>query len=197
MKSMITIQNLTVVKQGTTICRVPELTVAAGERVGIVGPNGSGKTTLLRVIAGLESADGGQCRVEVPLSERTYVHQSPYLFRGSVLANVTYGLAARRVGRGQRLEVAHEWLRRLQIEHLSQRQCGGLSGGERRRVAMARALVLQPAVMLLDEPLADLDAAGVDCLSGVIEQLTESTILVVSPSALPEHLGLRMFGLGA
>ena len=87
---MLQIRNLRVERGGQTICELPELRVEGGERVCVVGPNGSGKTTLLRVVGGLDREFHGECRADVPFRDRVYLHQSPYLFRGSVLANVLF-----------------------------------------------------------------------------------------------------------
>jgi len=154
---MITIEHLHVEKAGRTICSVEQLNVSKGERVAIVGENGSGKTTLLRVLAGLETGYRGQCHTAAARSERTYVGQSPYLFRGTVLFNVTYGLRHRPARRAERDRLAHDWLGRFGLAGQAQERVEHLSGGERRRVALARAMVLRPRLLLLDEPLADLD----------------------------------------
>jgi len=185
------IRNLRVDKAGKTICHVPELKVGRGERVAVIGPNGSGKTTFLRVVSGLEVRCTGECRADVPRLDRVYVHQSPYLFRGSVLSNTVYGLAARRVPRRAQRSLAHQWLTNLGIGHLSQRRSTSLSGGERRRVALARALVIQPAMLLLDEPFADLDQEGIDRVCGALSIVVNSTILISSPLPLPETLKMR------
>ena len=182
---MLQIRNLRVDKAGKTICRVPELKVGRGDRVGVIGPNGSGKTTLLRVVSGLEVKSSGECQADVSRLDRVFVHQSPYLFRGSVLFNTMYGLAARRVPRQKRLSLAHQWLTTLGIGHLAQRRSTSLSGGERRRVSLARAFAIQPAMLLLDEPFADLDQEGIDLVCGALSTVVNSTILITSPIPLP------------
>lgn len=182
------IRELEVRKQGGVICRVPRLEVSAGQRVAIVGENGSGKTTLLRVAAGLESEYQGQCHIAAPVIQRVHVHQAPLLFRGSVLFNVTYGLAASGVPRTDRNETGLRWLRTLGVEALAERSVKSLSGGECRRVALARALALEPELLLLDEPLADLDEQGIEVVCQAVRSLTASTVLITSPVPLPEGL---------
>ena len=184
-KHLIQISSLTVEKDGRTICAVPDMTVSRGERLGIVGPNGSGKSTLLRVLAGFEKHSCGTCDVEPPPAEVIFAHQTVFLFRGTVLNNVEYGLKARFSSRSTRRQLAQAWLERFKIEHLADRSIERLSGGEARRTALARACVLSPSLLLLDEPLADLDAAGVDCVQTAFAALPDSTIVIGSPTPLP------------
>ena len=163
-----------------------DLEIAAGERVGICGGNGTGKTTLLRVLAGLESVHPGMVTSHCASGDITLVHQHPWLFRGGVLGNIEYGLAARRIKRSTRRRIAGEWLERLGISQLAERQVEGLSGGERRRVALARALAIEPRLLLLDEPLSEIDDAGIAMIRKVLEQLQNTTILITSPVDLPD-----------
>jgi tungstate transport system ATP-binding protein len=182
--SLIQIRDLQVHKGGRRVCSVSELEIRAGERLAVTGANGAGKTTLLRVIAGLEPFNAGECRISIPAKDRVYVHQRPCLFRGSVLFNVSYGLKARQRPRDQRIRLADHWMDLLGVSHLSNRPSTALSGGECRRVALARALVLQPPLLLLDEPFAELDEEGIQC---VLRGLAASpaTIVIASPLSLP------------
>ena len=188
---MIEIENLRVVRDGKCICAVDELSVAAGDRLAVLGANGAGKTTLLRVLAGLTNGYTGTCRVAVEGRRLTYLHQQPYLFRGSVLSNARYG-EVRGAGQGPS---ASDWLDRLQVGHLADRSTANLSGGERRRVALARALAMRPQLLLLDEPLADLDDDAAIVVCETLRQLDDTTILIASPTALPEGLTEREFTL--
>jgi len=187
-RPMIDITDLTVTKGGQIICQVANATVAHHSLVGITGPNGSGKSTLLRVLAGIETAFVGQCAVDASVPDRIFVHQSPYLFSGTVLGNVEYGLKARSIPKAARHEQATLWLERFGVVHLARRSVESLSGGEQRRTALARACVLQPKLLLLDEPLADLDPTGIDCVAQSLDKLDASTILITSPSPLPADL---------
>ena len=194
---MLQIRDLQVDKAGQTVCSVPELEVGRGERVAVIGSNGCGKTTLLRVVAGLEREFTGRCQVDAAPRDRVYLHQSPYLFRGSVLFNASYGLAARHVPRRERLATAREWLGTMGVERLVHRRCRHLSGGERRRVALARALAIPADLLLLDEPFADLDEPGIDLVCRALSALPRATILIASPVPLPDALSVRSFRIGS
>ncbi len=184
MTAMINVRNLTVEKRGATICSIDLLEVPPRQRIGIIGPNGCGKSTLLRVLAGLEKKFNGTCTVDVPQSERVYVHQNPYLFRGSVVSNVMYGLRIRRLNSTDASDRATKILQKLGIQHLADRDVQNLSGGEKRRVAIARAAILKPQLLLLDEPFAEIDDDGVSRIISLIDELTESTVLISSPTSL-------------
>lgn len=148
---------------------IDELTLLAGESYVLTGENGSGKSTLLRILAGIEAPDSGCGQYEARRfdwkpypdwlrREVIYVHQHPYLFHTSVADNIAYGLRARRVERHERerrVAAAIAWAR---LTHLLSTPPQKLSGGERQRLALARAWVLAPRVLLLDEPTANLDS---------------------------------------
>lgn len=186
---LLRVKDLVVEREGRVICQVSELVVEEeGERVGIVGPNASGKSTLLRVLAGFEDIKSGECRIGCDSRDCVLVHQAPYLFRGTVLQNVVYGLTARGFAQADRKAKAMDWLEQLGIANLSSRKVDRLSGGERRRVALARALVLEPKVLLLDEPFADLDDSGANLVVEVLRQQTYATIFIASPTKLPDAL---------
>ena len=186
---MIKVSQLAVKKDSQTICTVDSLDVEQGERLAVIGSNGSGKTTLLRVLAGLETDFNGSCQVGVDRRNKTYVHQHPLLFRGSVLHNVGYACRA--------AVEPIEWLRRLGVDHLSARTTANLSGGEVRRIALARALATGAHLLLLDEPLADLDPEASDRVCRVLSELEKTTIVVASPTPLPEGLAANTYRLDA
>jgi len=142
-------------------------TIAAGTLVTLLGPSGCGKTTTLRLIAGLELPSTGTIRIgerdvtHVPAAERdvSMVFQSYALFpHMSVLENVRYGLVVTKMPRAQADERARATLRTVGLTGFDERLPSELSGGQQQRVAVARALVLEPAVLLFDEPLSNLDA---------------------------------------
>ena len=142
------------------------LTVAKGEFLTLLGPSGCGKTTTLRLIGGFELPSAGEVCIDgVPMDNRppyrrnvNTVFQNYALFPHlSVGQNVAYGLAMRRVPRGEQKRRVAEALELVRLPHVEQRKPHELSGGQQQRVALARALVNRPAVLLLDEPLGALD----------------------------------------
>ncbi len=193
---MIRIDDLEVLRGPKQICHVPHLEVQPGERVGIVGPNGSGKSTLLMVLAGLDKSASGRCEIAAKMRDRVYVHQQPFLFKGTVLANASWGLRAHGASGKAAAHTARAWLERLGVAHLEGRLGESLSGGETRRVALARALALRPRLLLLDEPLADLDEAGAEEVAAALGELQETTVLVAAPTDQVEQLVSRSLLLG-
>ena len=143
----------------------------AGESYVLTGDNGAGKSTLLRILAGLEKADAGQMRYLSNIidlnkypdelrREIMYVHQHPYLFDTTVAENIGYGLKLRGMAKSEREDIVSEALVWSGITHLRSVPPQKLSGGEKQRVALARAKVLNPKVILFDEPTANLDIDG-------------------------------------
>jgi len=132
--------------------------------LAVLGPNGAGKSTLLRTLAGLESPRQGRIErcVEGPV---TMVFQRPIAFSGSVAHNVRVALSGRSLPQRERDARVIEALEHFDIAQLADRHAGTLSGGELRRLVLARAFALRPSVLLLDEPFDDLDAAGQEALS--------------------------------
>ena len=185
---MIHIRNLSVVRNAHVLCVVQELDIEAGQNVAILGGNGTGKTTLLRLMAGLETDYQGEYRCSVQRKDRSYVHQSPYLFRGTVLFNTMYGLRARYYSHASAEKVARHWLQAFGVDHLADSPTSQLSGGEVQRVALARAMALEPALLLLDEPLSDMDNDGAAQFTAALSRLDELTVVIATPTELPEGL---------
>jgi iron(III) transport system ATP-binding protein len=162
--------------------------VAPGELVTLLGPSGCGKTTTLRMVAGLEAVSGGRILIgdtDVTLraaNERdvSMVFQSYALFpHMTVLENVCYGPMSMRIDRAKARELAESKLAMLGLAGLSQRLPSELSGGQQQRVAVARSLVLEPAVLLFDEPLSNLDAKLRRRVRQEIRELQQSLALTV------------------
>ncbi len=169
---------------------IADFQLDAGCAYVLTGVNGVGKSSLLRILCGLEAADidgavflgEPQSFTPFPSAMRraiAYVHQHPVMFSTSVTANIAYGLKARGLGRGEiaaRVDEAIAW---SGIGHLRERHPTVLSGGEKQRVALARARVLQPKILLLDEPTANLDGAAREQVIALIPTLTEAGCSVV------------------
>ncbi len=159
---------ISVQRDGRVTLQPTDFAVRAGETVGIYGPNGAGKTTLLLALAGLLPLASGTITVGgrvlgQDLTSLKYhrriaaVFQDPLLLRGTVAHNVGLGLALRGVSRQTRRTRIESALKLLRIAHLAKRSVATLSGGEAQRTSLARALVLDPEVLFLDEPFAALD----------------------------------------
>ncbi|MCF8483659.1 MAG: ABC transporter ATP-binding protein [Rhodobacteraceae bacterium] len=156
------------------------LDIHRGEFVALMGPSGCGKTTTLRMLAGLEVPSagtitiGGRVMNDVPAHQRDtpLVWQSLALFPFlSVVENVEFGLRMRNVGASDRRARALKWLDRMGLAGFEDRRIDQLSGGQRQRVALARSLVTEPEMLLLDEPLSALDAHLVIRMQGVLTKL--------------------------
>lgn len=153
---------------GRTVVSVDEIELRTGEVLAILGPNGAGKSTLFRLLLLLEKPDRGRVMYNGSLAgagetavmrRMSAVFQRPYLFEGTVSANIAYGLAARGISRAEsaaRLSAAMEM---LSLTSLAGANVRTLSGGEAQRVGLARALVVDPEVLALDEPTLHLDVA--------------------------------------
>jgi tungstate transport system ATP-binding protein len=191
---LLTVQNLRVETNGQTLLMVPALEIMRGEVFVILGANGAGKSTLLQTLAFLRTPtlgslqfDGEAVSFHAPsltLRRRlAVVFQEPLLFDTTVEANVASGLTLRGIARATIQEKAQQWLERLGISHLSHRQARTLSGGEAQRVSLARAFVLDPDFLLLDEPFSALDAPTRDSLTDLfhrLQQHTQATTLFVT-----------------
>ena len=160
---------------------VGRLEVGQGEILCLVGPTGAGKSTLLRLLAGLEEPSGGEILFnDRPFTTRTLpldlqrritlVHQRPLLLRGTVRYNVEYGLRVRK-----RPPAIEKVLEGLGVRHLARQSAQKLSGGQTQLVALARAVAVEPDLLLLDEPTAHLDPAHVALVEAVIRERRDAS----------------------
>ncbi|BDU37262.1 putative ABC-type tungstate transport system,ATP-binding protein [Vibrio nigripulchritudo SFn27] len=168
-------RNLSMRFKDRVLFYIPEIKIGPNEAVYLKGDNGVGKTTLLKIFAGLVEPTDGEIDFPSPswfkraLGIRTrrdiiYLHQSPYLFDGTVYQNVAYGV---KYGGECKLEKRNRVitaLRMVGLETLAEEHVSLLSGGEKQRVAMARAWILNPSILLMDEPSASLDQESIDRL---------------------------------
>ena len=162
--------------------------VAPGEVVGLLGPNGAGKTTTFHMIVGLVKPTGGSIHLDdldvtsMPMFKRAcsgigYLSQEPSVFRKlTVSENVRAVLEARGLTRSLQRERTDHLLEELGISHLARQRADTLSGGETRRVEIARALAVDPKFMLLDEPFSGVDPKTVEDIQGIINKLRSSGI---------------------
>ncbi|MBK8998315.1 MAG: ABC transporter ATP-binding protein [Myxococcales bacterium] len=165
------------------------LAIPSGAFVCLLGPSGCGKTTVLNLIAGFETPDSGEVRVdgkrvEGPGPDRVVMFQDPALFPWlSVAENVAFPLQRQKLGAAERAERVDEALRVVHLYKFRHAQPHELSGGMRARAAIARALVMEPRVMLMDEPFAALDAQTRELLQQELErvwQRTKATVVFVT-----------------
>jgi len=159
--------------------------VQRGEVVGLLGPNGAGKTTTFYLIVGLLRVDGGQILVDgkditrMPMHERArtgigYLQQEPSIFRKlTVRENILAILETLPMSRKERMERLAALLEELNIAHLADRKGYNLSGGERRRVEITRALVTHPKFLLLDEPFVGIDPIAVAEIQDIVGRLRQ------------------------
>ena len=157
------------------------LEVKAGEFLCIVGPSGCGKSTLLHLIAGLHQQTSGQIlvdgkRVRGPGTDRILIFQELGLFPWlTVGQNVEFGMKMKGIGKAEREERTHYYLRLVHLSQFEDSYAHQLSGGMRQRVALARALATEPDVLLMDEPFAALDAQTRDLLHDELERIWSET----------------------
>ena len=177
---------------------IDSLTIDAGRLYTLTGANGAGKSTLLGILAFLTPPTSGEIfyageRIDwksgsVMRRRRkvTLLHQSPYLFGGTVFRNVAYGLKARGIAGDASIRAVDRALETVALEGFRGRDARELSGGEAQRVAMARALAPAPEVLLLDEPLANIDRETAGMLEAVIASLPSRGTTVVMTTHDPD-----------
>jgi tungstate transport system ATP-binding protein len=170
-----------------------ELTIASGGLHILAGPNGSGKSTLLNILAFLMKPEHGQVvfagnaiewrrKLLVEIRKRvTLLHQHSFLFSGTVSANVTFGPKARGMSKEEVQRAVRESLAMVGLDRFESRNARHLSGGEARRVALARALACRPEVLLLDEPLAHVDKQSAEIIEALVVSLAgQGTTVIMS-----------------
>jgi tungstate transport system ATP-binding protein len=184
-ESLLTLRNVTVRHGEHVALQSAALEVYAGEVLALIGPNGAGKSTLLRVMGMLQRPDQGSVvfRGQNALNGNSLelrrriatVFQEPLLLNATVHQNAALGLKLRGIGRAEIDRRLGPWLQKLSIDHLATRSARTLSGGEAQRTSLARALVLEPELLLLDEPFSALDPASREALLRDFQRIVTET----------------------
>ncbi|WP_409271992.1 ABC transporter ATP-binding protein [Neobacillus sp. SCS-31] len=150
------------------VLEIPEFSISGGEFLGVMGPNGAGKSTFLKIASFLEAPSEGSISykgeavpdIGAPLDLRrkfSIALQQPLLLDTTVMQNIAVGLKLRKVPRAEIWRRAEMWMDRFQISHLARKNARFLSGGEAQRVSLARAMIIEPEILFLDEPFSALD----------------------------------------
>lgn len=191
--AILTYEAISCRRGGKEIVSLDGLSLQRGDRLGMIGPNGAGKSTLLKGMAMLEPPDTGKAYFEgekldlanPPLAVRrrwASVFQHSQRFQMNVFRNVELGLKLRKVPKQERTSRVMHWLEVFQIAHLADEDAGGLSGGEAQRMNLARAFVLEPDVLFLDEPFSALDYPTkmglIDVLDRVLQETGTTAVLI-------------------
>ncbi|MEW5909492.1 MAG: ABC transporter ATP-binding protein, partial [Thermodesulfobacteriota bacterium] len=206
-QSVLTAKNLKVIRGGSSVLEIPELTVTEGERFIIIGPNGAGKSTLLQAFSALIKPSEGkiffrgkEIGADIPILEfrrkMAMVLQEPLLFNTSVYRNVASGLKIRGLSKDRIEPIVEKALVRFGIDHLRDRSARTLSGGEARRVSIARAFAVDPEILLLDEPFSALDPIIreilIEDLDRVLRETRITTVFVTHDRAEAFRLASRI-----
>ncbi|WP_428029394.1 energy-coupling factor ABC transporter ATP-binding protein [Ancylobacter sp.] len=208
MSALLALENVTVVRDGATLLRQVDLSLAAGERLAIVGPNGAGKTTLLRTLIGLERAAAGRVRLfGTPChGERDFRAFRPrigflfqdsddQLFCPSVIEDVAFGPLNLGLSQAEAFRRAEEVLAMLGIAALAPRISHRLSGGEKRLVCLAGLLAMKPDVLLLDEPTNGVDTENGRRLRAALHAFPGAMLLVSHDDGFIAELATRAMAI--
>jgi len=194
--SVLEARNIAKTHSGHTVLEAGSLRFEKAQITSVCGPNGAGKSTLLRILALLDFPDQGEVLFQGESfsshgdwfrarKKITMVDQNPYTFRGSVFRNVAYGMEMRGAGRNEIVSRAGDALAKVGLSGFERRRARTLSGGEVQRMAIARAIVCEPEVFILDEPTAHVDSTRVREVEDLVFRLREekgTTIIIATHS---------------
>lgn len=166
------ITNLIKEYESKTVLSIDDLSIDQPEIVAVAGPNGAGKSTLLEIIAGLIPPTKGSVFLDEK-TEVTMVLQEPVMFDTTVESNVAFGLRVKGMSKSDYIPIVDKALDLLEISHLRNQNARTLSGGEKQRTAIARSLVLNPQILILDEPTQGLDFVSRNALISLIKKVHE------------------------
>ena len=179
------LENIKRIHGSRTVLDIENLEILAGKIYTLIGPNGAGKTTLLKILSFLDLPSEGNMLFmgqEVGHGEKylyafrkrvVLLDQSPIMFTGSVWKNIEFGLSLRGISESEKKRRIDDVLDLVGMERFKDYNARGLSGGETKRIALARALVLQPEVLLCDEPTANVDGENQEIILSIIEQINK------------------------
>ena len=169
----LTVTNAVIKRKGKTLLGPVSIEVSKTGVTIIMGPNGSGKTTLLRSLHGLERLSSGSTAWQMPLREartrQAFVFQTPIMMRRSVRDNLAYPLLIHGVDKAKAFAKADDWAARVGLADALERPAPRLSGGEKQKLALARALIRDPEVVFLDEPCANLDGRATREIEAILK----------------------------
>jgi len=171
------------------ILNIDKLTIEKKKITGIIGPNGAGKSTLINIIAGLDNKFSGQIEYsgkkldDYLYKNITLVNQKPYLFKRSVYDNIAYPLKIRGYEKEHLKNKVEDMIKKFDIDYLRDKKAHKLSGGESQKVSLARALVFNPKLLLLDEPTSNIDPDSVKVMEREIinfNKNSNSTVIIIT-----------------
>lgn len=179
----ICLSDVSILAGGTAMLRDVSISFCAGPPTVLIGPNGAGKTTLLRAAMGMLPVSSGRItwggNASSPPTGRAIMFQHPVMLRRGTAANIHFALAAAAVAKPERESRTDELLSLVGLQGLADRSARKLSGGEKQRLALARALARNPSVLFLDEPTASLDPAATQSIEELVRNISARGIKIV------------------
>lgn len=185
----IKINNLKKQYDDRVVLNIDNLNIRSGKITGLVGANGSGKTTFLKLVAGLDNEYDGEIvynnnKINEDIQKKlTLVFQKPYMLKTTVYENIKYPLKIRKLPKEEMNEKVEKILDKLKIDNLKNKKANSLSGGEGQKVAMARALVFEPEIILLDEPTSNIDKESTELIEREIlnyNKESDKTVIIIT-----------------